>query len=629
MSKSKGLGWAGTVHEFLATPQPVWVDELREHHESLWRMPPAATQSDAWTAEHRAMVTALRRCCDALPGEAPEWGVVFEYELPLEGGRRPDVVVLAGRTLCVLEFKSAGIPLQSDLDQVRGYVRDLLDYHAASHDLDHRAILVLEGAVPGFAGVIEHVVVTASDGIAAYLLEAQRPGTVDLDAWVDAPYRPLPTLIEAARRIFMDEPLPHVKSALAAGIPETVDYLGSVVDAAAADGQRALAFVTGVPGAGKTLVGLRVVHERAQIHGRATFLSGNGPLVQVLQDALKSRVFVRDLHAFIKTYALNQRRRVPEEHVIVFDEAQRAWDSKYMHAKKNVQNSEPELLIRIGETIDSWAALVGLVGEGQEIHSGEEAGIGQWATAAQPPSADAEWVVHCAPKLASAFDGVEVHTSEKLDLTVSLRSRRAEHLHDWVRLVLSGSLPLAARRATRIHADAYPIYVTRDLAEARTYVHARYADEPLKRTGLLASSHAKSLEKYGIANGYLATSRMNIARWYNASPDHPEASNALVQPVTEFGCQGLELDLPIVCWGEDYRWNGSSWDRSPVRRRYRQDDPEQLLENAYRVLLTRGRDGLVVFVPPSASMDATEVALLAAGVRPIPESQAIVAELLA
>ncbi len=147
------------------------------------------------------------------------------------------------------------------------------------------------------------------------------------------------------------------------------------------------------------------------------------------------------------------------------------------------------------------------------------------------------------------------------------------------------------------------MYVTRDLDVARAYVRRRIDGEPDKRVGLLASSHAKRLEAHGVPNSFMATSHMNVARWYNAPPDHPEASNALTQPVTEFGCQGLELDLPIVCWGEDYLWSNDAWRRTPIRRRYPQDDPMVLLENAYRVLLTRGRDGVVVFVRPSlASM---------------------------
>lgn len=614
-----GYGWAGSAAAFCALTEERLLAALDAHHRGLVGARPTEAQRRAWQAEHRVLLDTLPACAQALPDEAPGWGVVFEYELPLEGGRRPDVVVLAGRALVVLEFKSAALPSQADVDQAAAYARDLVDYHAASHDLLPYPIVVLTGAAPGFARLHDGVVLTAPDQLAHYLLDAHEPGTVDVEAWVGAAYHPLPSLVEAARRIFRHEPLPHVKHALAAGVPETVELLGRLVDAAAAESRRLLAFVTGVPGSGKTLVGLRLVYERSATHGRATFLSGNGPLVKVLQDALGSPVFVRDLHAFIRTYALNKRPRVPDEHVIVFDEAQRAWDRAYMATRRHVEASEPELLVGIGERIPGWAALVGLVGDGQEIHSGEEGGLEQWRDAASTPHAAHHWVVHCPPRLQGTFAGMDVHTHERLDLTVSLRSRRAERYHDWVQLLLNGAISLAARQAARIQAEGYPMYVTRDLEEAKAYVRARYAGEPAGRYGLVASSHAKQLAAFGIDNGFMATSRMDIAAWYNAPPEDPRSSCALTQPVTEFGCQGLELGLPIVCWGEDLRWHHGAWVLTPRRRRYPQDDPEQLLRNTYRVLLTRGRDGVVVFVPPLDLLDETEHILLAAGLKPIPE----------
>jgi hypothetical protein len=620
-----GFGWAGTAAELLTTPRDVWLAALDAHCRELWGMGPAGTQRQAWVDEHAAMTAALRSCCEALPDEAPHWGVVFEYELPLEGGRRPDVVVLAGRTLVVLEFKSSVLPSQSEVDQLRGYVRDLGDYHAASHDLPAVGILVLTGAAPGWAKPYGDTILAAPEALDRYLFEHRTEGRVDLDAWLHAPYSPLPTLVEAARRIFRHEPLPHVTTALSVGIPQTVELLGRLCEQAHEHGGRLMAFVTGVPGAGKTLVGLRLVYERSETLGRATFLSGNGPLVAVLQDALRSRVFVRDIHAFIRTHAISSRRRVPEEHVIVFDEAQRAWDRRYMHTKRGVEASEPELLVGIGERIPGWSALVGLVGEGQEIHSGEEAGVDQWRLALDSEHAQDHWTIHCPPKLAEVFDGHPTHTHDELDLTVSLRSRRARDLHQWVGLLLEGSIALAARVAVRVQDAGFPMWLTRDLDEARDYARGRYVEEPGKRFGLVASSHAKVLARFGVDNGYMATSRMNIARWFNAPPDDPLASNALTQPVTEFGCQGLELDLPVVCWGEDFRWHHGAWDLTPIRRRYRQDDPEQLLRNAYRVLLTRGRDGVIVWIPPLPLLDETETILLAAGVRPIPEPEQLAA----
>jgi hypothetical protein len=630
MSMRTGYGWVGTVGDYLSLTEPVLLQQLVEHHHGLWGASPSASQRKAWSEEHKVMRQALQACVAVLPDAAPAWGVVFEYELPLEGGRRPDVVVLAGAALVVLEFKSSALPTPADVDQVTAYVRDLVDYQEASHQMTPHAILVMTGAAPGLAHVYrDEVVIIAPEALDRYLFNAADGAQVDVVEWVRAPYHPLPTLVEAARRIFRNEPLPHVKRALAAGIPETVELLGRLVEQAAGDGGRFLAFVTGVPGSGKTLVGLRLVYERSSELGRATFLSGNGPLVAVLQDALRSRVFVKDLHAFIRTYGINQSTKAPPEHVLVFDEAQRAWDRAYHRAKRQVDASEPDLLVRIGERVAGWSALVGLVGEGQEIHSGEEAGIVQWRQAASAPNATEDWLVHCPPKLADTFAGLPAMTHERLDLTVSLRSRRAERLHDWVQHLVNGSIPVAARQAQRMWAQAYPMYVTRDLDDARTYVRLRFAGEDDKRFGLLASSHAKNLSRYGVDNGFMDTSRMNIAKWYNAPPDDPASSCALSQPVTEFGCQGLELDLPILCWGDDAQWRSGGWDLRPVRRRYPEEDARQLLVNTYRVLLTRGRDALVVWLPPAAVLDETENILIAAGLKPIPEPADLVGDVSA
>lgn len=618
-------GWAGTISDFLSTPQDTWFRSLEDHHVRLWNSNASSSQRKAWLDEHVVMTSSLKTCLKAATQEVSTWSLVFEYELPMEGGRRPDVVVFTGKAFVVIEFKSSPIVNQGDIDQTTGYVRDLCDYHAGSADIPSFGLLILTGAQPTFAKIVGDIPVIGSGSLHQYLFTAHHDGQIDLDNWLNSPYQPLPTLVEAARRIFRDEPLPHIHTAISAGIPQTVELLGQIVDQNADEGTRSLAFVTGVPGSGKTLVGLRLVHERTAVHGRATFLSGNGPLVQVLQDALKSRVFVRDLHAFIKTYALNQKPQTPDEHIIVFDEAQRAWDAKYMKEKKDIERSEPELLISIGERIQDWVTMVGLIGEGQEIHSGEEAGIEQWREAVSHNSNTQDWLIHCPPKLENKFVGLNVKTHPELDLNVTLRSKRAAVLHEWVHLLLEGRLATANSKALKIHHAQYPLYVTRDLKQAKTYATQRFLDEPQHRSGLLASSHSKILPKHGIDNGYQATSNMNVAKWYNAPTDDSKSSNALTQPVTEFGCQGLELDLPILCWGEDYRWHADQWLLKPINRRYKQDDPLALLRNAYRVLLTRGRDGIIIFVPNEPSMDATENALLAAGVRLLPTDAELIA----
>lgn len=536
----------------------------------------------------------------------------------MDGGRRPDVVVLAGASVVSLEFKSRADIRQADVDQAAAYARDLSAYHLASHGRPVHAVLVLTSA-GNLAKQTEHVTITGPAELSEYLLHFESEGTIDPVTWLAAPYEPLPTLVQAARRLFREEPLPHVRHALSAGIPQALDLLGKLIERAEQSGQRTLAFVTGVPGAGKTLVGLRLVYEQPGNRARAVFLSGNGPLVQVLQDALKSTALVRDLHAFVKTHGLGRRRST--QHIFVFDEAQRMWDCDQVEDRHGQRASEPDLIVRAGERVDAWVALVGLVGTGQEIHTGEEAGLSQWGHAVAAPNATERWIL-CGPaEVAHAFDPGRVEVHPELSLNATLRSRRAADLHRWVDSVLAGGLPFANHIAQSIITAGFPIYLTRDLDEARQYARARYSGEPDRRYGLIASSHYNVGRHFSIGETLRAGGRFGarIAAWFNRDASDPGSSCALDTIATEFICQGLELDLPIVCWGRDFVYDGRAWIMSPSARRTLRD-PKQILTNAYRVLLTRGRDGLVIWVPPVDEMDATEVALLAAGARHLPKA---------
>jgi hypothetical protein len=581
-------------------------------------MPPSRSQEEAWLEEIAILRGALAECIRERP-IARDWSLILEYQLPLEGGRRPDAVLLTGSSLAVLEFKQTDAATRAYVDQTESYARDLADYHAASHGRHVLPILILT-KTRSIAVDFYPVVITGRDELAHYLLESSTEGAIDLQDWLTAPYEPLPTLVAAARHIFQNKRLPHVHTALAEDIPGTLRRIGSLVMEAEANRERKLILLTGVPGSGKTLIGLRLVYERAEAAGRGIFLSGNASLVAVLQHALESRVFVRDLHAYINTYGLTGR--TPGENIIVFDEAQRAWDADYMRYKRGVSRSEPDLLIEAGERMIDWAVLVGLVGEGQEIFSGEEAGFGEWRNAILRNRAG-DWSVHAPPDVAAALSGCRVSSEERLELKVPLRSRRARLLHDWVNHLLGGSLALAARVAARLTAErtAFPLYLTRDLEQAKAYARLRYANEPEKRYGLVVKAYAKAPRRYGVDNHFQAQQKLKLGPWFNAPPSDPLSCCQLRAALTEFQVQGLEVDLPLVCWGENFLWTGTEWKRRPARARFPQHDPDQLLLNGYRVLLTRGRDALLVWLPPEAEFDLTEHALLAAGVRPLEEAE--------
>lgn len=604
-------GWAGTTSEFLELSEDEFLRVLARHHGQLFGTVPSFSQLQAWRTEYPVVVDALRMAEPLMVG-VDEWGLAFEYELPLEGGRRPDLVVLAGSVVIVVEFKQETAIGVGSFDQAAGYARDLADHHSASRELD--VIPVLAAVNPPTRVARSEVATLARPGELGDVLVGCADGKQrDLEHWLRGSYAPLPTLVRAARRIFEHKPLPHVRRALSAGVPQTVDLISELAREAEAQSLRRLVLVAGVPGAGKTLVGLRVVYEHADEHAPASFLSGNGPLVAVLQDALESRVFVRDLHAYIRTHGINARD--PEHNVVVFDEAQRAWDARYMQFKRGVGRSEPELLLDAGERMPGWAALVGLVGDGQEIYSGEEGGLDQWREAIE--GADEAWEVHCPLRLARYFEGLDVVAHDELDLTISLRSRRAEKLHLWVSSLLGGQIEAAAAYAHEIRSDAFPLWMSRDLHDIERYAAERYKGENDRLFGLLASSHAKNLAELGIDNTFQATKRIQIARWFNDPPSSSQSGASLAPPITEFQCQGLELDLPIVCWGDDFLWRDDAWVLRPIRRKYPQDDPEALLVNTYRVLLTRGRDGLLVFVPQQAGLDQTALVLSQAGLQPL------------
>ena len=603
--------WSGSAKQLLDTPKSLIEDALDTHLKSLLNKHAAGTQVDAWSEEIDIIRQSLRDLAIARP-DSLNWGLVFEYELPLEGGRRPDLIITVPEKILVFEFKQDPRINRAYIDQTYAYARDLSEYHSKSHDFEVIPILV-PTRTSGLVDELDGVKIVSPDKLAAVLSENKEGLSLKIEEWLKGEYAPLPTLIQAARMIFQNEKLPSIKRAESLGVGEAVNELQNIANESKAKKEKSLAFVSGVPGAGKTLVGLRFVYESSSDKARSIFLSGNGPLVEVLRDALKAKAFVRDLHSFIKTYGTTDK--VPSQNIIVFDEAQRAWDAEHMGVKNNIHLSEPELLIKIGEKIPDWTSLIGLIGHGQEINSGEEAGIEGWNLAVKSQSAKSDWKIYAPSRFKNAFPGKSVTVVDKLDLSKSLRSRRAEDLHQWVANLLDGKLREASLLATRILHSGFKIHLTRNLDEARDFINLLYCEEPDKRFGLLASSKDTCLPKYGILNGFHDTKRVKYAKWYNNPVGQEGSSNNLKDVVTEFGCQGLEVDCALIAWGNDLLWTGNAWQMRKLRPKFKQHDSLGLRKNSYRVLLTRSRDEMVIFLPPEDLFDSTETALLASGAR--------------
>lgn len=613
-----GHGWSGSIRDFLETPRSLIEADLQKHISALFGKGASGSQKGAWEEEIDILGVVFRDLSISRQ-DVLDWSLVFEYELPLEGGRRPDVIVLGPGSLLVLEFKQDSNLHRSAIDQVAAYARDLAEYHSSTHGVPVNPF-VIPTKTKGLLFEKDNVSVLSPNMMAAYLDGLPTESPIELSEWIKGDYAPLPTLIAAAKMIFNHERLPAIRRAESLGVRDAVEALKKIARESQHSSSRSLAFVSGVPGAGKTLVGLQFVYEGADEETSAIFLSGNGPLVEVLRDALKSKAFVRDLHSFIKSYGLTAK--VPSQHIIVFDEAQRAWDAEHMNNKNSVPTSEPELLIGIGEKLPNWTTLVGLIGHGQEINSGEEAGILGWANALSSPAAVSEWTIFSPPRFSQDFQGLQVTEVPELDLNKSLRSRQAEDLHEWVEQFLDGEISASARIAERMLLQNYPILITRELEKAKTYLRELYEGQPKKRYGILASAKDQILPQFGLLNGFQDTKRIKFANWYNHDLGESGSGCNLDDVVTEFGCQGLELDMALVAWGSDYLWDGTHWQIRNMRPKYRQKDPHQLRKNSYRVLLTRSRDGVVIFVPPLDNFNATEHALLAAGARllmdPIP-----------
>ena len=541
----------------------------------------------------------------------PNINIIFEYVLPYEGGRRPDIILLSKEHVIVLEFKMKGQIKEEDLDQVSAYERDIREYHYESRDKDVVPILVLTRTknlnkeINGIRCVSEDLLQNTLDDIYTENINSE-----PLDKWINSKYEPLPTIVEAARLIMENEELPNIRRVNSTCIPETLENLYKLTDYAKNNKKHVISFVTGVPGAGKTYLGLKYVYNIKEFN--SVYLSGNRPLVKVLTKTLQSNVFVKHLYQ-IENEFINDKDTYFSNNIIVFDEGQRAWNKERMLEEKNEDRSEPEVMIDICEKHLEWCVLLILVGEGQEIHKGENSGLELWNDAII--NGEKEWEMVYPPKLSEIFEieSLKENIDDKVfDLTISLRTHLSEDVSDFVNYLIEGNIEEASELSERIISQKYTIHCTRDLKIAKDYCKRRYKNAPTKRYGIITSSQAKKLKKYGIDGSYVATDGLDYGEWYNAPPYTKYSCCKFNQAVSEFGVQGLELDMPIIGWGEDAKWDGE-------RRKFRfkgNDNIARLYrKNTYRVLLTRGRDGFIIFIPEDEELTSVFEILKEAGIK--------------
>lgn len=600
----------------------------------------SSSQLRAWDASIPVVQDGTREAIEQEAG-AQAYTAILEYQLPLES-RRPDVILLENGVVIVIEFKGKQFAETADLDQVAAYARDLRCYHRECAS-PRRVIPVL---VPirygGTAYRSDGTWVVSPPGLEALISSISHrvePPLEPVSFLRPEAYCPLPTLVKAARELFEAGTLRNVWRATAATDP-AVKLITDIVHEAARTRTRRLILLTGLPGSGKTLVGLRLVHagflddlavgrDGGKPTAPAVFLSGNGPLVQVLQYELRKaggsgKTFVRDVKAYVETYS-KKKASTPPEHLLVFDEAQRAWDADQVAAKHGREHakSEPEHFIEFAERVPEWCVVLGLIGTGQEIHRGEEGGLVQWRTAIESSRRGSEWQVHGPAAAVDVFAGssVSVFAHRPLSLDTELRYHLSPRIHQFVEALLSSPDPTAIRQISDgLFQGGFRLHVTRDLAAAKSYAAQRYAENPEARFGMLASSRDKDLPAFGVLNGYQDTKTLRVGPWFSEGADNRESCRQLTRPATEFAAQGLELDLGIVCWGTDFRRDKGRWSdqfAKGFKKGSKVKNPFQLRLNSYRVLLTRGRDGNVVFVPPMPVLDETFNYLVECGFRPL------------
>ncbi len=598
-------------------------------------------QSNTWESEITILKDQLHAFLDGR--------IIFEYTIP-RMGKRVDAVVLYRNIVFLLEFKVGDREYrESTYDQVYDYALDLRNFQKESHN-KLLACLMISTRAPEQPCVINernHIIepircnteniAAAIESVAAQYDEP----AFNYEAWENSEYLPTPTIVEAAQALYRGHNVHDItrSDAGAENLTVTTDEINRIIDYSKANHRKSICFVTGVPGAGKTLVGLNLAIQRSDAAAgeHAVFLSGNFPLVTVLQEALardkvaqekeagrrlskndalrSTSAFIQIIHKYRDSFVGNEH--VPPERVAIFDEAQRAWTkdmiAKFMQTKKGVPDfeySEPEFLISTMDRHQEWAVIICLVGGGQEINTGE-AGLPEWFDSLR--RAFPHWDVYITPQLNDEeyrrerewddmIADLHIHENADLHLATSVRSFRTPDLAAFVKDVLDVDTDAAKELYSRIK-DKYPIVLTRDLSKAKEWVRSQC--QGTTRYGLLASSGALRLKPEGI----FVKNEISVANWFLNGKDDVRSSYYLEDVVSEFDIQGLELDYSIVAWDADFRFDGEQWTYNNfVGNRWMNvasEDRKLYLKNAYRVLLTRARQGMAIFIPEGSDTDGT------------------------
>ncbi len=633
------------------------LDSGSTQHAQIWTI-----QFDSWERSIEILKEHLSDIC-ANYENANNWTVLLEYEIP-RLLTRIDVVIIADDLIFIVEFKYDRKFFEpADKRQVEDYALDLKDFHLESRDKIIIPILLapLAQTIPFInfkdtANLVQPTIKANERNLSTLILSSYELNhnsankSIAAHEWENSAYSPTPTIIQAAQALFAGQKVEAITKKGAENLSLTTEYVLRVIDDAKRENKKMVCFVTGVPGAGKTLVGLNIIHQDEFVEknkSSTAYFSGNGPLIEVLREALARDEFEREailyrnkqrtqkpsksishqkieskiqnIHKFIKDNIRDEK--APFERIAIFDEAQRCWDADNAYNKavqsrvqeKNpLRKSEAEIIFEVMDRHKDWAVIIALVGNGQEINTGE-AGIGEWGRVLRQKYN--HWQVHISPELLirdqnnsinALFnekpDNIDIQTNNSLHLVVSQRSFKANNLNDWVNAVIDNK-PVIAKELYSLISDQYPIVTTRNLLVAKEWLTAWKQGN--KRIGLVASSGGLRLRPYGINTREV----INVPYWFLNNDEDVRSSYYLEIVATEYKIQGLEIDRVGLCWDGDLRRDGNKWGFKNFNgtkwANVNKEEDRQFLLNKYRVLLTRAREGMILWVPEGDKDDIT------------------------
>jgi len=630
--------YSNTIQKFLIESETSILGELTMNHSnrSLEDL-----QINAW----RKQIQILKNQLQNIEGK-----IYFEFAIP-RMGKRVDNIIISNDVAFIVEFKVGDSGYEKHaIEQVIDYTVDLKNFHEGSHHIKLIPVLVATNAkevnelienIYSYKSVAKANQYNLNSVINQFVNNENQ--AIDTDYWENSIYKPTPTIVEAAQALYKGHNVREITRSDAGTInlSRTADCINSIIESSKSNNRRSICFVTGVPGAGKTLAGLNIAVERMKTDEdeHAVFLSGNGPLVDVLREALtrdevvtakelgekltkkeaaiKSNAFIQNIHHFRDDNLLSDN--APVEKVVVFDEAQRAWTkqqvSSFMKRKKGVEDfdmSEPEFLIDVINRHNDWCTIVCLIGGGQEINTGE-AGLEEWISSLRKRFDN--WEIHYSNLILGSDNYLKSDDTKdwlinngvsepELHLAVSVRSFRSEKLSEFVHELLNVKMD-RAKGIYQMIKDVYPIVLTRNFAIAKKWL--RNKAKGSERIGIISSSGARRLRPFGID----VKNEISVPNWFLNDKMDIRSSYFLEEVATEFDIQGLEIDWACVAWGANFYMDNAVWKYQNFKgtkwQNINQSIDKEYLKNTYRVLLTRARQGIVIFIPEGSNIDHTRL----------------------